>query len=156
MTVEIAAGQQVYFEDVAVGDPLPSRTYGPHTIQDAVRWAGLQENWQHLHFDRDHVREHNGLKGFIASGAYRQALLVRLLTDWVGPRGALRKLSLRHTSSTFEGDLMRFSGRVTLREVASGEGRLTCEVVGHNQDAREILVGTCVLALPRRAEAPET
>ncbi len=130
-------------------------TAGDLERQDAVRWAGLQENWQHLHFDRDHVREHNGLKGFIASGAYRQALLVRLLTDWVGPRGALRKLSVRHTSSTFEGDLMRFSGRVISTEVVSGEGRLTCEVVGHNQDDREILVGTCVLALPLRAKTPE-
>ena len=73
------------------------------TIVDTVRWAGLQENWQHLHYDRDHVRQHNGLKTFIASGAYRQALLMRMLTDWIGPRGWLQKISIRHTYSTFEG-----------------------------------------------------
>ena len=64
----------IYFDDVAVGDAIPPRVYGPLTIVDTVRWAGLQENWQHLHYDRDHVRQHNGLKTFIASGAYRQAL----------------------------------------------------------------------------------
>ena len=93
---------QVHFEDVVVGAEIPVREYGPLTLVDTVRWAGLQENWQHLHFDRDHVREHNGLKTFIASGAYRQALLMRMLTDWIGPRGWLQKISIRHTYSTFE------------------------------------------------------
>ena len=60
--------QPIYFDDVTVGDPIPPREYGPLTIVDTVRWAGLQENWQHLHYDRDHVREHNGLSTFIASG----------------------------------------------------------------------------------------
>lgn len=106
------ATEERYFEDIDVGDSIPVRRHGPLTIVDTVRWAGLQENSQHLHYDRDHVREHNGLKTFIASGAYRQALLMRMLTDWIGPRGWLQKISLRHTYSTFEGDLMRFSGKV--------------------------------------------
>ena len=109
--------QAVYFDDVTVGDTIPSREYGPLTIVDTVRWAGLQENWQHLHYDRDHVRRHNGLKTFIASGAYRQALLMRMLTDWIGPRGWLQKISIRHTYSTFEGDTMRFSARVAGRRL---------------------------------------
>src|SRR3970282_2108987 len=100
------------FDDVAVGDSIPAREYGPLTIIDTVRWAGLQENWQQLHYDRDWVREHNGLRTFIASGAYRQALLMRMLTDWIGPRGMLRKISLRHTYPTYEGDTMFFSARV--------------------------------------------
>ena len=79
-------GQSLYFEDVVVGDSIPPTQHGPLTIIDTVRWAGLQENSQQLHFDRDHVRQHNGLKTFIASGAYRQALLMRALTDWIGPR----------------------------------------------------------------------
>ena len=93
--------QLVFFNDIQPGFELPSRTYGPLTIVDTVRWAGLQENWQHLHFDRDHVREHSGLRIFIASGAYREALLMRLLTDWIGPRVFLRKFSVRHTHPTF-------------------------------------------------------
>jgi CheY-like chemotaxis protein len=52
--------QSIYFDDIAVGDTIPARDYGPLTIVDTVRWAGLQENWQHLHYDRDHVRQHNG------------------------------------------------------------------------------------------------
>ena len=147
----MAFEQKIYFEDVRPADSIPSRQYGPLTIVDTVRWAGLQENWQHLHFDRDHVREHNGLRTFIASGAYRQALLMRMLTDWIGPRGFLRKLSLRHSYSTFEGDLMRYTGRVVEKSSNPDDPWIICELEGENQEGRQILTGRCTLALPLRA-----
>jgi acyl dehydratase len=142
--------QSVYFDDVAVNDSVPAREYGPLTIVDTVRWASLQENWQHLHYDRDHVREHNGLKTFIASGAYRQALLMRMLTDWIGPLGWLRKISVRHTYSTFEGDLMRFSARITEKSTDPTDPWISCELQGTNQGNKQILTGHCTLVLPTR------
>ena len=148
--------QKLYFEDVNVGDLLPGRQYGPLTIADTVRWAGLQENWQHLHYDREHVREHNGLPSFIASGAYRQALLIRVLTDWIGPRGWLRKISVRHTYSTFEGDLMHFNGRVLDKSTDPSDSWITCDLDGRNQADKQILTGRCTLILPRRATAVRT
>jgi acyl dehydratase len=131
----ITIDQELYFEDINV---------------DTVRWAGLQENTQHLHYDRDHVREHNGLPTFIASGAYRQALLIRMLTDWIGPRGWLRKISVRHTHSTFEGDLMRFGGQVVEKSTDPSDLWIACDIKGTNQEGREILIGRCTLVLPRR------
>ena len=150
MTATPTVVQLIYFEDVAVGTRLHAREHGPLTIVDTVRWAGLQENSQHLHFDRDHVRKHNGLRTFIASGAYRQALLMRLITDWVGPLGMLCKLSLRHTYSTFEGDLMRFGGEVVEKSATSDDPWLTCALEGHNQEDHEILTGRCTVRLPTR------
>jgi acyl dehydratase len=146
----ITVSQNFYFEDIGVGDSIPSREFGPLTIVDTVRWAGLQENSQHLHFDRDHVREHNGLPTFIASGAYRQALLIRMLTDWIGPRGWLQKISVRHTYSTFEGDMMKFSGRVIDKSPDSSNSWVACDLDGKNQEGKQILLGRCTLILPRR------
>jgi acyl dehydratase len=148
--VNAPTNRQLHFEDVAVGDSVPLRTYGPLTIVDTVRWAGLQENWQHLHYDRDHVRQHNGLSTFIASGAYRQALLMRMLTDWIGPRGWLRKLSVRHTHSTFEGDLMKFGGRIIEKAADPADGWIVCEIEGSNQTNRQILTGRSTVILPGR------
>lgn len=145
--------QMNFFDDIETGYVLPTREHGPLTIVDTVRWAGLQENVQHLHFDRDHVRRHNGLRTFIASGAYRQALLIRMLTDWVGPRGWLRKISVRHTYSTFEGDMMRFSGRVTDKSADRSDPWIACELEGKNQEDRQILTGRCTLLLPLRTSA---
>ena len=142
--------QQTFFEDINVGDSIPYRDYGPLTIVDTVRWAGLQENVQHLHFDRDHARQHNGLPTFIASGAYRQALLIRMLTDWIGSRGWLRKINVRHTYSTFEGDNMRFFARVTEKSSDASDPWITCELEGKNQENRQIMTGRCTLILPIR------
>jgi acyl dehydratase len=146
----ITINQELYFEDINVGDLIPTREYGPLTIVDTVRWAGLQENTQQLHYDRDHVREHNGLRTFIASGAYRQALLIRMLTDWIGPRGWLRKISVRHTYSTFEGDLMRFSGQVVEKSTDASDLWILCDINGTNQEDRQILTGRSTLVLPKR------
>lgn len=142
--------QELYFDDITVGDVIPGREHGPLTIVDTVRWAGLQENWQHLHYDRDHVREHNGLRTFIASGAYRQALLIRMLTDWIGPRGWLKKISVRHTYSTFEGDMMRFGAWVIEKSPDPSDSWISCDLEGKNQQDKQILTGRCTLILPRR------
>ena len=141
---------QRFFEDVQAGAELVSRDYGPLTIVETVRWAGLQENTQQLHYDRDWVREHAGLRTFIASGAYRQALLMRMLTDWLGPRGMLRRLSVRHTYSTFEGDSIRFAARAVEKSPDRADPWIRCELEGANQEGRGILVGQCTLVLPRR------
>jgi acyl dehydratase len=145
-----SAISQPYFEDVQVDDRLPEREFGPLCIEDTVRWAGLQENWQRLHFDRDDVRARNGLRTFISSGAYRQALLQRMLTDWCGPRGMLRRLTIRHTYSTFEGDLMRYSAKVVEKSPNPADPWVRCAFESHNQDGRQILIGECVLQLPVR------
>ena len=142
------AEQQIFFEEVEPDTELVTREYGPLTVIDTVRWAGLQENTQQLHYDRDWVREHAGLRTFIASGAYRQALLMRMLTDWAGPRGRLRKLSLRHTYSTFEGDTMRFAARAAEKSGDPADPWIRCEVEGTNQEGRRILVGQCTVVLP--------
>src|ERR1700741_4286147 len=146
----ITINQELYLEILNAAEPIRSLEYAPLTIVDSVRWAGLQENSQHLHFDRDHVREHNGLPTFIASGAYRQALLIRTLTDWIGPRGWLRKISVRHTYSTFEGDLMNFSGRVVEKSLDPTDSWITCDLHGKNQGGKQILTGRCTVILPRR------
>ncbi|MGH7768605.1 MAG: MaoC/PaaZ C-terminal domain-containing protein [Candidatus Binatia bacterium] len=141
---------EAYFEGVNVGDALPSRSFGPLTIVDTVRWAGIQENWARLHFDREHVREQSGLKTFIASGAYRQALLIRAITDWIGPRGWLQKLSVRHTAPTFEGDMMIYSGKVVEKSSTSGDPWIMCELEGKNQEGKQIVTGRCTVILPAK------
>ncbi len=139
--------EQTNFEQIQLGDQIPEREFGPLTIQETVRWAGFQENSAQLHYDREHARGHSGLKTFIASGEYRQALLMRVLTDWIGPRGVLRKLSLRQTFPTFEGDLMHFSAKIIEKSPNESEPWIVCELIGKNQEYHQILTGQCTLLL---------
>jgi acyl dehydratase len=143
----------VIFADIGTGDALPATRFGPLTIDDTVRWAGATEIWEKLHFDREYARTHSGQRSFIASGAHRQALLVRMLTDWIGPQGVVRSLRLRHTAPTLEGDLMCFGGRVVEVSTDPNDRWLACELEGTNQDGVRIITGRCVLAFPAASPA---
>ncbi len=140
------------FENVELGDRIPTCEHGPFTIVDGVRWAGFHENWMRMHYDRDYAQTERGLQTFIASGAYRQALLVYSVTDWIGPRGVLRTLSLRHVFPTYEGDLMRLSGIVTEKASTAGETWIRCDLEGRNQNDRQIMSGWCIIVLPSCAD----
>ncbi len=146
----MAIAEQVYFEDVDIGSKIPEREFGPHTLQSAVRWSGVQENLGLLHLDREYVRQNSGLKTIIASGALRQSMLTRMLTDWAGPRGRLRKQTIRHTASTFEGDMQRYSATVVEKSPDTSEPWVVCEFEGRNQDDEVILKGRATLTLPTR------
>jgi acyl dehydratase len=142
-------------ENIAVGAAIPAASYGPLTIIDTVRWAGVQENSEQVHWDREFVREHSKLRTFIASGAYRQALLARTLTDWIGPHGWLRRMQVRHVAPLFEGDTITCGGRVVAVSDEAGARTLTCDVEGHNQDGLPLLTGQCTLILRTgKAAAP--
>jgi acyl dehydratase len=136
------------FTEPQVGDELVTAEFGPLTIIDTVRWAGVQENVEQLHFDREFVRENSRLRTFIASGGYRQALLARALTDRIGPRGKLLQLRVRHTAPTFEGDMLRYSARITETTKNREGNAITCEVEGKNQQNEQILVGSCIVLVP--------
>jgi acyl dehydratase len=134
-------------ENLEVGDEFVATEFGPLTIVDTVRWAGVQENSERVHFDREFARENSRLPTFIASGGYRQALLARALTDRIGLRGKLLKMRVRHLAPTFEGDMLRFSARITEKSRRDGGTAIFCEVEGKNQKDEQVLVGSCVLVV---------
>lgn len=135
--------------DISIGVAIPAVSYGPLTIIDTVRWAGVQENTEQVHWDREFAREHSKLRTFIASGAYRQALLARTLTDWIGPQGRLSKMHVRHVAPLFEGDTITYGGRVIEVAIQTAETVLTCEVEGCNQHGQPLLKGHCTINLRR-------
>jgi acyl dehydratase len=135
-------------EKLHVGDVIVAAEFGPLTIIDTVRWAGVQENSERIHFDREFARENSRLRTFIASGGYRQALLARALTDRIGLRGKLLKLRVRHVAPTFEGDMLRCSARVTEKVRRDDGTAICCEVEGKNQKDEQVLIGSCVLLVP--------
>ena len=142
--------EQVYFEDVEVGTHVPEREYGPHNLVTAVFWAGVQGNPGLLHLDRDHARQFRRAKSIVASGALRQSYLTKTLTDWAGPRAFLRAMTVRHTASTYEGDMQRYSATVVEKSLDPEKPWIVCELDGQNQDGEQILRGRCTLLLPRR------
>lgn len=133
--------------EVKAGARMPVAEFGPLTIIDTVRWAGFQENWTRLHYDRNWVKDHARLPTFIASGEYRQALLLRALMLWAGPRGAITRFRIRHIAPTHEGDVMRFHAEVEQVIDADGFRFVECTVEGRNQNEKPIMTGECKFRL---------
>jgi acyl dehydratase len=147
----LAEPTQLFFEDVDVGTRVPEREYGPHDVVTAVFWAGVQENPGLLHLDRDHARQFRRAPSIVASGALRQSFLTKTLTDWAGPRAFVRSMEFRHTASTYEGDMQRYTATVVEKSADSNDPWIVLEVDGRNQNDEQIIAGRCTLLLPGRS-----
>jgi acyl dehydratase len=151
MTQAIAEPTQRFFEDVEVGTQIPPREYGPHDLVTAVFWAGVQENPGLLHLDRDHARQFRRAPSIVASGALRQSFMTRVMTDWAGPRGFLSAMEIRHTTSTYEGDMQRYGGTVAEKSDDPAKPWIVIDIDGRNQNGEQIIAGRCTMLLPPRA-----
>jgi acyl dehydratase len=128
------------------GTALPELTIGPLTHLDLVRWAGYQENWLRIHYDREHAGRALGARDAVQSGHHRTALIVRAITDWLGDAGWVRGLSIRHASPVFPGDTLTCGGRVRdVRADADGRRTLDLEVWARVDASKMASEGTAVV-----------
>ena len=81
-----------HWEDVAEGDEIAGFALAmtPTLIVDQV--SGSQD-YNLMHHDRDFARAQGAPDMYLNTG-FVEALLGRLVTDWMGPEGWLRKLRL--------------------------------------------------------------
>jgi len=127
------------------GAEIPEVEIGPLTLADFVRWAGYQENWIRLHYDRTQAVEHAGYRDVVQSGHHRTALVARMVTGWIGERGWLRRLSIRHTGMVHPGDTVRCAGRIRdVRESPSGRLDVEIDVWAVRQDGERVSVGVAL------------
>jgi acyl dehydratase len=128
---------------LAPGAELPALDVGPLALSDFVRWAGYQENWIRMHYDAAFARQDAGLSGPVQSGHHRTALLARMITDWLGARGWLRRLAVRHTGQVRCGETIRCEGRVReVRDAAGGRTEVDLEIWATAGDGRRVSEGS--------------
>lgn len=129
------------------GTDLPGLDAGPLTLGDFVRWAGYQENWLRVHYDRAYATQ-RGFRDCIQSGHHRTALLTRMITDWLGGRGRLVRLAVRHAAPVFPGDSIRCGGRILAASVAGARGlTVDLEVWAIRQDGQVASEGTAAATI---------
>ena len=115
---------QLHYDDVAEGDALPALEKTPTTRQ-LVMYAGASGDYYEIHYDQDYARS-LGLPGVIVHGALKSAFLAQLVTDWMGERGALKRLSVQYRGMDMVGQSMRCAGTVAIQ--ARRERRAPCRV----------------------------
>jgi acyl dehydratase len=141
------------YEDVQVGDELPSMRKGPLTTMHLMRWSASVENWHKIHYDRRFAVEHDKLPDLLINGSLKQQFLCQILKDWAGPRGWLWKVSYQFRAMDVVGDTLTVWGRVTGKREAPEFGLVDLELGIVNKAGKESTPCKATVALPYRGRA---
>ena len=138
-----------YFDDVRIGLEIPTITK-PLTVPIMVRWCAAIEIWRRDHYDVDYARNKAGLPDIVGSGAWTQACLYHLLSEWAGIDGWVFKLTQRVRTMMLPGDTLTAWGRLTSTREENGLGYADLEIGMRKADGTDAVTGTATVVLPLR------
>ena len=176
---EVRGAAPRYWEDVQVGEALPTIAKGPMTVTGFIAyaqgWGGLyiranKLNWQQISKhpglgipnrfnipdcpERVHWEPEMalmvGAPGAYDYGPERCSWLTHHLTNWMGDTGFLMNAHSRIRRHNPEGDLLFIDGQVTGKRVEHGKLLVDIAQQAHNQDGEVSIVGGGTVALPSR------
>ena len=138
--------QQVFYEDVAEGQEIPSLT--KHcTRRQLVMWAGASGDYYEIHYDTGFARK-NKLDDVVVHGRLKASFLGQLLTDWVGPDGTVKKMSCRYRGTDPVEEDMLIRGTVTSK---TDDGLIDLDIWTERPDGSKTTQGTATVQLPSHA-----
>jgi acyl dehydratase len=148
----------VNFDDVKIGDTIPSYTSGPITRTHLVRYAGASGDFNPLHHD-DTFAKMIGFDSVIAHGTLIMGIAGEAITAWVENK-YLRKMYVRFLSMTEPVDwnnventknraTITVSGKVVKKYEENGEKRIHCSIVAKDSLGSRKLDGFFIVALPK-------
>jgi len=134
------------FDQVVVGQNIPALEIDVSTSL-IVATAIASRDYQNVHHDRDQAVA-LGSKDIFMNILTTNGLVGRLVTDWTGPSGSLRRVNIRLGAPNYAGDTMQLSGVVTAKRIDAGDNLVDVEVIGKNSLGNHV-TGTVVVALER-------
>jgi len=166
-----------YFEDVKVGDRLPTMVKGPMTVTGFIAyaqgWGGLYIRANKLNWQQIHKHPGLGIKNrfgipdcpervhweseFAATvgapeaydyGPERFSWLTHHLTNWMGDDGFLRQAKAQIRRHNPVGDVLYINGSVTGKRQVGNENIIDIEQRAENQDGELSIFGTAQVRLP--------
>jgi acyl dehydratase len=142
--------EPVFFDDVGVGTEIPALSKGPITMMDMAKFAAENGDFSPVHYDNKFAMEARGFPAAIVHGLQVITYLSQLLTDWIGPNGALKKFASQVRVPTLAGDTLTMKGKVIRKYTGENENYLECEVWGEKQDGTMVVQGAATVTLPSR------
>ena len=123
---------EIYFEDVNVGDVIPSVEKAPVSKDQLWRYGGASGDFNPLHMD-DEWGEMAGMGGRIAHGMLIMGFVGQAVTNYV-PKKNLKKFSVRFGGMTKLNDVITISGSIKDKRTENGENIITGEVMAIDQN----------------------
>jgi len=141
--------EQLYYEDVAVGDEITPLVKQPTTRQ-LVMWAGASGDYNPIHYDKDFAQS-QGLPGVIVQGALAGCFLGQLITDWIGEQGVVSSFSCSYRGMNFPGEALTCRGKVTRKYVEADKHYVECDIWAENPRGEKTVPGKAVVILPTKS-----
>ena len=134
---------RVNFQNINVGDELPSLVKAPISRTTLALFAGASHDHNPIHIDIDFAKK-AGYEDVFAHGMLGMAYLGQILTNWVHPL-AIKSFSTRFKAITHIGDILTCKGRVEEKIVLDGKEQIRLSLSVYNQEGAEKLNGTALI-----------
>ncbi len=139
---------QIYFEDVSEGQELPVLVQNCDS-QRLVMWAGAYGDFYQIHYDKDFAQS-TGLPDRIAHGTLKHALLGRMLHEWAGEKGRVRRLACQYRGMDMVNKDVICKGMVTGKKSENGAHLVELDVWTEDPEGNRTTPGTALVELPAR------
>jgi acyl dehydratase len=143
--------KQIYYEDVQDDMVLPEITFGPITTKMMVEFAAARSNFHPIHYDKDIARA-EGHPDVLVEGPMKLALFDRLMREWVGEFGKIKKLSATYKAIDVPGNTLYIRGKVTSKRIEEAQGNIYCTLRAENQKGTVTTEGSAVVTLPFKSK----
>ncbi len=148
--------KQVYWEDVEVGQEIPGYTLKIDWTRLCKQVSGSQDFYP-VHHDPEFARTAGHPAMFVNTG-FMQGCFSRLMTDWVGDEGFVRKFRMEMRKMNYlpndktgaPGDNITFKGKVTNKYVQDSEHYVEADIWCENGREGVTTPGRCTVILPPR------
>ena len=169
-----------FWEDVQVGEKLPTTAKGPMTVTGFIAYAqgwgglyiranklawklidkhpkagiknrfGVPDVPERVHWEEEFARK-VGVPGAYDYGPERASWLTHAVTNWMGDAGRLERMRCEIRRHNPEGDIVLIDGEVTGKSQKDGKNLVELSLVARNQDGELSAPGNATVALPSRA-----
>ena len=135
--------KDIKFTSVQVGDRLPELCIDI-TAKLITGAAIASRDYQNVHHDQDTARD-LGSPNIFMNILTTNGFVGRYVTDWAGPSGILKKVSIRLGAPNYPGDSMIMNGEIIRKDDA--ERSATLNIIGKNTIGDHV-IGEVVVLLP--------
>ena len=169
-----------FWEDVQVGEKLPTTAKGPMTVTGFIAYAqgwgglyiranklawklidkhpkagiknrfGVPDVPERVHWEEEFAHK-VGVPGAYDYGPERASWLTHAVTNWMGDAGRLERMRCEIRRHNPEGDIVLIDGEVTGKSQRDGRNLVELSLVARNQDGELSAPGNATVALPSRA-----
>jgi len=141
--------ETLFYEDLSEGAEIPALVKYPTTMQ-LVKYAAASGDFYQIHYDKDFALT-MGLPGIIVHGWLSLGFLAQMITDWIGERGELLKLSGSYRGMNKVHEDLFCKGKVTKKYTENGKNCARLEIWVENPQGDKTVTGNALVALPTRA-----